>query len=111
MELATPQKLAIPEEYKCNNDKAISPDGKLLGFSATARAGTKGSNVFLASADGTNIKQMTTLTPELLSRLVARQQDHGLTSRSATAASSSTFTVCLHCRWRRAAVERRHPSR
>ena len=60
--LATPEKLAVPEEYKCNNDKAISPDGKLLGFSATL-APAKGSNVFLANADGTNIKQMTTLTP------------------------------------------------
>lgn len=59
---ATPEKLAIPAEYKCNNDKAISPDGKLLGFSATL-APAKGSNVFLANADGTNIKQMTTLTP------------------------------------------------
>lgn len=59
---ATPEKLAIPAEYKCNNDKAISPDGKLLGFSASL-APAKGSNVFLANADGTNIKQMTTLTP------------------------------------------------
>ena len=59
---ATPEKLAIPAEYKCNNDKAISPDGKLLGFSASL-APAKGSNVFLADADGNNIKQMTTLAP------------------------------------------------
>jgi TolB protein len=59
---AVPEKLAIPAEYKCNNDKAISPDGKMLGFSASL-APAKGSNVFLANADGTNIKQMTTLTP------------------------------------------------
>jgi TolB protein len=60
--MSTPEKLAIPADYRCNNDKAISPDGKLLGFSATL-APAKGSNVFLANADGTNIKQMTTLTP------------------------------------------------
>jgi TolB protein len=60
--MVTPTKLAIPDDYRCNNDKAISPDGKKLGFSATL-APAKGSNVFLADADGTNIKQMTTEAP------------------------------------------------
>ncbi len=59
---ATPQKLAIPASYSCNNDKALSPDGKKLAFSASTPA-SKGSQVFLADADGTNIKQMTTESP------------------------------------------------
>ena len=59
---ATPERLAIGAEYRCNNDKAISPNGKLLGFSATV-APAKGSNVYLANADGTNIRQLTTETP------------------------------------------------
>ncbi len=59
---ATPQKLAIPSSYSCNNDKALSPDGKKLAFSASTPA-SKGSEVFLSDADGTDIKQMTTETP------------------------------------------------
>lgn len=59
---AKPERLSIPDEYRCNNDKAISPDGKLLGFSATL-APAKGSNVFVANADGTNIRQLTTESP------------------------------------------------
>ncbi len=59
---ATPEKLAIPADYQCNNDKALSPDGTHLAFSAT-RAPAKSSNVFLSNADGSDIKQMTTETP------------------------------------------------
>lgn len=59
---AEPQKLAIPVEYVCNNDKAISPDGKKLAFSATALP-SKGSQVFLADADGGNIKLMVSEPP------------------------------------------------
>ena len=55
---ATPVKLAIPAEYHCNNDKALSPDGKKLAFSATP-PGDKGSEVLLADADGTHLQQMT----------------------------------------------------
>jgi dipeptidyl aminopeptidase/acylaminoacyl peptidase len=33
---AEPQELVIPSKFECNNDKAISPDGKKLAFSATA---------------------------------------------------------------------------
>jgi len=32
---AEPEKLAIPADYQCNNDKAISPDGRKIAFSAT----------------------------------------------------------------------------
>lgn len=58
----TPQRLAIPAEYRCNNDKAISPDGKELGFSATL-APKSGSEVFIAHADGTNIRSLTQDSP------------------------------------------------
>lgn len=56
------QKLAIPDKYRCNNDKAISPDGKKLGFSANI-APAKGSQVFLADADGKNVKLMVSPSP------------------------------------------------
>jgi TolB protein len=57
-----PQKLAIPARYQCNNDKAISPDGKKIAFSATVPP-HKGSQVFLADADGSNIKLMAAESP------------------------------------------------
>jgi TolB protein len=59
---AEPQKLAIPAEYHCNNDKALSPDGKKLAFSATVPP-HKGSQVFVADADGNNVKLMTADSP------------------------------------------------
>jgi Tol biopolymer transport system component len=59
---AEPQKLAIPAEDRCNNDKALSPDGSKLAFSATPGGG-KGSEVFLANADGTGSRQMTFESP------------------------------------------------
>ncbi len=65
-----PQRLAIPMEYRCNNDKAISPDGRKLGFSAT-RAPHEGSQVFLADADGSDIKLLAEESPSYFPRLVA----------------------------------------
>lgn len=59
---AQPQKLAIPEDFRCNNDKALSPDGTRLAFSATAPP-AKDSQVFLADADGRNAKLMAAATP------------------------------------------------
>jgi Tol biopolymer transport system component len=59
---AQPQRLAIPAEYRCNNDKAISPDGNKLGFSASL-APHNGSQVFLADANGTHIKLMAADSP------------------------------------------------
>ncbi len=58
----TPQKLAIPVNYHCNNDKAISPNGRMIAFSASVDP-HKGSQVFLANADGTGIKLMTPDSP------------------------------------------------
>jgi TolB protein len=57
-----PQRLAIPAEYRCNNDKAISPDGRKLGFSATL-APHEGSQVFLADAHGSDIKLLAEESP------------------------------------------------
>jgi len=59
---AEPEKLAIPADYQCNNDKAISPDGRKIAFSATVPP-HKGSQVFLADADGNNSKLMTPDSP------------------------------------------------
>jgi len=59
---AEPQRLAIPAEYACNNDKALSPDGKRLAFSATVRGG-KGSQVFLSDADGSHTRLIVSDTP------------------------------------------------
>jgi TolB protein len=59
---AEPQKLAIPSDFQCNNDKAISPDGRKLAFSATVPP-HKGSQVFLADADGSNVKLMVSDSP------------------------------------------------
>lgn len=61
-----PQKLAIPADYQCNNDKAISPDGTKLAYSATVTSGDsahRGSQVFLADADGSNSRLMTPESP------------------------------------------------
>ena len=59
---AEPEKLAIPADYQCNNDKAISPDGRKIAFSATVPP-HKGSQVFLADVDGNNAKLMTPDSP------------------------------------------------
>jgi len=59
---AKPQKLSIPAEYDCNNDKAISPEGTKLAFSATLPP-SEDSQVFLANADGSDIKRMTVDSP------------------------------------------------
>jgi TolB protein len=57
-----PQKLAVPESYRCNNDKALSPDGTKIAFSAMLSP-SKGSQVFLANADGSDIKLMASDVP------------------------------------------------
>lgn len=59
---AEPQKLPIPADLSCNNDKSVSPDGTKLAFSATPEHG-QGSEVFVADANGENIKQITFESP------------------------------------------------
>jgi TolB protein len=58
----TPQKLAIPANHRCNNDKAVSPDGTMLAFSANVLP-QRGSQVFLANADGSGVKLMAADSP------------------------------------------------
>ncbi|HTV58559.1 MAG TPA: hypothetical protein VMJ93_06775 [Verrucomicrobiae bacterium] len=57
-----PEKLAIPEAYKCNNDHGITRDGKQLAFSATY-ADSKGSQVFVAAVNGAHPRLMTPQEP------------------------------------------------
>jgi TolB protein len=57
-----PDPVAVGDQYRCNNDKAFSWDGKLLGFSASV-AGGRGSQVFVAGADGSSAKLLTPPTP------------------------------------------------
>jgi Tol biopolymer transport system component len=57
-----PQRLAVPANFQCNNDKAISPNGKKVAFSATVPP-HKGSQVFLANPDGSHVKLMTSKSP------------------------------------------------
>jgi len=57
-----PEPIAVGQQYRCNNDKAFSWDGKLLGFSASVSGG-RGSQVFVASADGSGAKLLTPATP------------------------------------------------
>jgi TolB protein len=59
---AEPQRLAVPANFQCNNDKAISPDGRKIAFSATVPP-HKGSQVFLADADGSNVKLVASDSP------------------------------------------------
>ena len=71
-----PQRLEIPDPYRCNNDKAISPDGRKLGFSASLGS-HQGSQVFVADADGNHIKLLTPDSPSYF---------HGWSPNSATMA-------------------------
>ena len=57
-----PQKLALPKGTVCNNDKSLSPDGKLLAFSASM-PNSPGSEVYIAQADGTKVRQVTFASP------------------------------------------------
>ena len=57
-----PEKLALDNGYDCNNDKALSPDGKRLAFSAQ-HAPAQGSQVYVANADGTSPQMITANVP------------------------------------------------
>jgi Tol biopolymer transport system component len=58
----TPEKVNLPPGYVCNNDHDISPDGKLIAFSASS-ASSRQSQVYVASADGSNVKLLTPAAP------------------------------------------------
>ena len=57
-----PEKLQMNTDLNCNNDKSLSPDGKQLAFSASTPS-SHGSEVFIAKADGSGVRQMTTGVP------------------------------------------------
>jgi len=59
---ARPEKLALDKAYDCNNDKALSPDGKRLAFSAQ-HAPAEGSQVYVSNADGTSPQMVTANIP------------------------------------------------
>jgi Tol biopolymer transport system component len=46
-----PEKLGVPDDYECNNDHGISPDGKRLAFSATHKP-AEDSQVYVTALDG-----------------------------------------------------------
>ncbi len=48
--------------YRCNNDHDLSPDGKRLAFSASS-PDSRQSQVFVADADGKNVKLLTPTAP------------------------------------------------
>ena len=54
----TPEKIDLGGTYRCNNDHGFTRDGKLLAFSASDAA-SRVSQVFQATADGKDVKQMT----------------------------------------------------
>ncbi len=57
-----PEKLAINPELRANNDHDFSRDGKWLAISASSPT-SRGSNVYVAAADGSNVRQVTTVSP------------------------------------------------
>ncbi len=50
-----PELINIDAGLRVNNDHAPSPDGKLIGFSATS-ATSRGSQVYVSNADGSNVR-------------------------------------------------------
>lgn len=55
------QKIDLGSINKCNNDKGISPDGKMIAFSSSAQA--KGSQVYIVPSDGGTPKRLVPETP------------------------------------------------
>ncbi len=59
---AQPEKLALDAVYECNNDHGLSPDGKLLAFSAKYGSSQE-SQVFVAASDGAKPRLLTVNHP------------------------------------------------
>jgi Tol biopolymer transport system component len=57
-----PVALALDESLRANNDHDFSPDGRQLAFSASS-ATSRGSQVYVANADGTNARLVVPETP------------------------------------------------
>lgn len=54
--------LPLDESLRCNNDHDFSPDGKLIAISASSPS-SRQSQVYLASADGSNPKRLIAAVP------------------------------------------------
>ncbi len=57
-----PELIQLDATYNCNNDHGISPDGKLLAFSASTPS-SPASQVFVANVDGTAPRLLTPKAP------------------------------------------------
>jgi Tol biopolymer transport system component len=57
-----PEALNLDAALRCNNDHNLSPDGKLLAISCSTAA-SKGSQVYVAQADGSNVKMLAANVP------------------------------------------------
>ncbi|HWB99667.1 MAG TPA: hypothetical protein VG672_23330 [Bryobacteraceae bacterium] len=57
-----PEPVAIDPSLRLNNDHAPSPDGKQIAFSASSPV-SRGSQVYLVNADGSNLRLMVKETP------------------------------------------------
>jgi len=58
VEGGTPEKIDLGGAYRCNNDHGFTFDGRVLAFSASS-PDSRVSQVFVATADGKNVRQMT----------------------------------------------------
>ncbi|MCX6629544.1 MAG: hypothetical protein NTW28_18150, partial [Candidatus Solibacter sp.] len=58
----TPELINIDATLRLNNDHAPSPDGKLIGFSASTQA-SRGSQVYVANADGSGVRVVASAVP------------------------------------------------
>ena len=58
----TPELINIDASLRLNNDHAPSPDGKLIGFSASSPA-SRQSQVYVSNADGSNARVVAAATP------------------------------------------------
>ena len=56
------EKIELGGSYRCNNDHDFSRDGRMLAFSASG-ASSRQSQVYLARADGSDVKLMTPASP------------------------------------------------
>ena len=59
---SAPQPLSVDSSLRCNNDHGISPDGKLLAFSA-ASPSSRQSQVYVADSDGSNAHMVVSAAP------------------------------------------------
>ncbi len=57
-----PDKLDVGGDMRCNNDKGITRDGRMLAFSASSPS-APGSEVYVANADGSARRQVTNTPP------------------------------------------------